>query len=169
MIRDYRVAEIGSLRNSGFVRQLLLGARQGFQRIGVMHGEAWSLIELAVIAAGSGLPSQALALCEEAAALFASYDNRRGEDWARFLRCTLLPYASTGGAETGRQVALEDFSQLIRAAHPLRDSKLADCMPAFALLLQSEAELEAGLPAWRPGMIPSRRPREVKGAAVTDP
>ncbi|MBC2868313.1 hypothetical protein [Streptomyces mexicanus] len=36
----------------------------------------------------------ALALCDEAVALFASCGDRRGEDRARFLRRALLPYAN---------------------------------------------------------------------------
>lgn len=38
--RDQRAAQTGSLRNSGFARQLLVDARADFQRIGVAHGEA---------------------------------------------------------------------------------------------------------------------------------
>ncbi|TGA94491.1 tetratricopeptide repeat protein [Streptomyces sp. MZ04] len=165
--RDQRAAQTGSLRNSGFARQLLVDARADFQRIGVAHGEAWTCLELAVVDAGNARGQQALALCDEAAALFTSYGDRRGEDWARFLRCTLLPYASPGGWEIGTAVAQEELSQLSRAGHPTRDGKLDDYLEAFALLLERGADLESGWQAWRLGMVPNRHAREVMGVAVT--
>ncbi|MFG2650201.1 tetratricopeptide repeat protein [Streptomyces sp. NPDC048436] len=164
--RDQRAAQTGSLRNSGFARQLLVDARADFQRIGVAHGEAWTCLELAVVDAGNTRAQQALALCDEAVALFASYGDRRGEDWARFLRCTLLPYASPGGFEIGTAVAQEELSQLARAGHPTRDGKLDDYMEAYGLLLERGADLEAGWQAWRLGMVPSRHAREVMGVPV---
>ncbi|MEU3174353.1 tetratricopeptide repeat protein [Streptomyces sp. NPDC007000] len=164
--RDQRAARTGSLRNSGFARQLLVDARADFQRIGVAHGEAWTCLELAVVDAGNARTQQALALCDEAAALFASYGDRRGEDWARFLRCTLLPYAAPGGTEVGTAVALEELAQLGRTAHAARDGKLGDYVDAYRLLLERGASLEAGWQAWRLGMIPSRHAREVMGVAV---
>ncbi|CAM5477361.1 hypothetical protein SBADM41S_11373 [Streptomyces badius] len=66
------------------------------------YGEAWACVELALIDAGSGRAPQALELCGEAAELFDSYGDARGGHWARFLRCTLLPYASPGGAWTAQ-------------------------------------------------------------------
>ncbi|MWA13248.1 tetratricopeptide repeat protein [Streptomyces sp. BA2] len=165
--RDQRAAQTGSLRNSGFARQLLVDARADFQRIGVAHGEAWTCLELAVVDAGNTRAQQALALCDEAAALFASYGDRRGEDWARFLRCTLLPYGSPGGWEIGTAVAHEELSQLARAGHPTRDGKLDDYMEAFGLLLERGADLESGWQAWRLGMVPNRHSREVMGVTVT--
>ncbi|MGW0881648.1 tetratricopeptide repeat protein [Streptomyces sp. NPDC002671] len=164
--RDQRAAQTGSLRNSGFARQLLVDARADFQRIGVAHGEAWTCLELAVVDAGNARTQQALALCDEALALFTSYGDRRGEDWARFLRCTLLPYAAPGGVEVGTAVAQEELTQLAGAAHPLRDEKLDDCVTAYALLLERGVQLEAGWQAWRLGMVPSRHAREVMGVAV---
>ncbi|MFH8488293.1 tetratricopeptide repeat protein [Streptomyces longisporoflavus] len=164
--RDQRAAQTGSLRNSGFARQLLVDARADFQRIGVAHGEAWTCLELAVVDAGNTRPQQALALCDEAAALFASYGDRRGGDWARFLRCTLLPYASPGGWEIGTAVAHEELSQLIRAGHPTRDGALVDYMEAYALLLRRGADLETGWQAWSLGMVPNRHSREVMGVTV---
>ncbi|MFE6163493.1 tetratricopeptide repeat protein [Streptomyces sp. NPDC056486] len=166
--RDQRAAQTGSLRNSGFARQLLVDARADFQRIGVAHGEAWTCLELAVVDAGNTRAQQALALCDEAAALFASYGDRRGEDWARFLRCTLLPYASPGGWEIGTAVAQEELSQLARAGHPTRDGKLDDYMEAYGLLLERGADLEAGWQAWRLGMVPNRHSREVMGVTVAE-
>ncbi|MFB6752395.1 tetratricopeptide repeat protein [Streptomyces sp. NPDC056353] len=165
--RDQRAAQTGSLRNSGFARQLLVDARADFQRIGVGHGEAWTCLELAVVDAGNARTPQALALCDEAAALFAGYGDRRGEDWARFLRCTLLPYAAPGGVEVGTAVAQEELAQLARARHGARDAKLDDYVDAYQLLLERGVQLEAGWQAWRLGMVPGRQAREVMGVAVT--
>ncbi|GGL76611.1 hypothetical protein GCM10010129_20490 [Streptomyces fumigatiscleroticus] len=164
--RDQRAAQTGSLRNSGFARQLLVDARADFHRIGVAHGEAWTCLELAVVDAGNARTQQALTLCDEAAALFASYGDRRGEDWARFLRCTLLPYAAPGGVEVGTAVAQEELSQLARAGHPARDEKLDDYVEAYQLLLERGVSLESGWQAWRLGMVPNRHAREVMGVAV---
>ncbi|MFF4251422.1 tetratricopeptide repeat protein [Streptomyces sp. NPDC001663] len=164
--RDQRAAQTGSLRNSGFARQLLVDARADFQRIGVAHGEAWTCLELAVVDAGNARTQQALTLCDEAVGLFTSYGDRRGEDWARFLRCTLLPYAAPGGFEVGTAVAQEDLAQLSRTGHPLRDEKLDDYVEAYQLLLERGVSLEAGWQAWRLGMVPSRHAREVMGVAV---
>ncbi|MDL2077188.1 tetratricopeptide repeat protein [Streptomyces sp. GXMU-J15] len=165
--RDLRAAQTGSLRNSGFARQLLVDARADFQRIGVAHGEAWTCLELAVVDAGNARTQQALALCDEAAALFSSYGDRRGEDWARFLRCTLLPYAAPGGVEVGTAVAQEELAQLSRDGHAARDEKLEEYVSAYRLLLERGVNLEAGWQAWRLRMVPSRHAREVMGVAVT--
>ncbi|MFF5028349.1 tetratricopeptide repeat protein [Streptomyces collinus] len=164
--RDQRAAQTGSLRNSGFARQLLVDARADFQRIGVAHGEAWTCLELAVVDAGNARIQQALGLCDEALTLFTSYGDRRGEDWARFLRCTLLPYAAPGGIEVGTAVAQEELAQLGRSAHPLRDEKLDEWVAAYALLLERGVSLEAGWQAWRLRMTPDRHAREVMGVAV---
>ncbi|MGV9883471.1 tetratricopeptide repeat protein [Streptomyces sp. NPDC003006] len=164
--RDQRAAQTGSLRNSGFARQLLVDARADFQRIGVAHGEAWTCLELVVVDAGNSRTQQALALCDEAITLFTSYGDDRGADWARFLRCTLLPYASPGGWEIGTAVAQEELNQLARADHPTRDGKLADYVQAYGLLLERGADLETGWQAWRLGMVPSRHAREVMGVEV---
>ncbi|MFE6552455.1 tetratricopeptide repeat protein [Streptomyces sp. NPDC057746] len=165
--RDQRAARTGSLRNSGFARQLLVDAKADFQRIGVAHGEAWTCLELAVVDAGNARTQQALALCDEAVDLFTSYGDRRGEDWARFLRCTLLPYASPGGAEVGTAVAQEELAQLARAYHPARDDKLDDYLAAYGLLLERGVSLEDGWQAWRLGMVPGRHAREVMGVPMT--
>ncbi len=164
--RDQRAVQTGSLRNSGFARQLLVDARADFQRIGVAHGEAWTCLELAVVDAGNARTQQALSLCDEAASLFASYGDRRGEDWARFLRCTLLPYAAPGGIEIGTAVAQEELAQLALATHPLRDSKLDGYGEAYQLLLERGVDLETGWRAWSLGMVPDRHAREVMGVAV---
>ncbi|MFD9864722.1 tetratricopeptide repeat protein [Streptomyces alboflavus] len=167
--RDQRAAQTGSLRNSGFARQLLMDARADFQRIGVAHGEGWTCLELAVVDAGNARTQAALSLCDEAIALFASYGDRRGEDWAHFLRATLLPYASPGGWEIGTAVAQEELVQLARAVHPLRDGKLDQYVEAYLLLLERGAELDAGWQAWRLGMTPDRHAREIMGVSVTTP
>jgi len=163
--RDQRAAQTGSLRNSGFARQLLVDARADFQRIGVAHGEAWTCLELAVVDAGNTRTPQALALCDQAVDLFTSYGDRRGEDWARFLRCTLLPYAAPGGVEVGSAVAQEDLAELARTRHRLRDEKLDDYVGAYRLLLERGVNLEDGWQAWRLGMVPSRHAREVMGVS----
>ena len=167
--RDQRAAQTGSLRNSGFARQLLVDARADFQRIGVAHGEAWTCLELAVVDAGNARTQQALTLCDEAIGLFTSYGDRRGEDWARFLRCTLLPYASPGGIEIGTAVAQEDLTRLSRAGHPSRDGKLDDYVEAYQLLLERGVDLDAGWQAWRLGMVPNRHARDVMGVTVGAP
>ncbi|GGN81858.1 hypothetical protein GCM10011579_068890 [Streptomyces albiflavescens] len=164
--RDQRAAQTGSLRNSGFARQLLVDARADFQRIGVAHGEAWTCLELAVVDAGNARTQQALALCEEAIDLFTSYGDRRGEDWAKFLRCTLLPYAAPGGYEVGAAVAQEELTQLSGTGHPSRDGKLDDYIEAYQLLLERGVDLDAGWQAWRLGMVPGRHARDVMGVAV---
>ncbi|MDQ0811534.1 tetratricopeptide (TPR) repeat protein [Streptomyces sp. B3I7] len=164
--RDQRAAQTGSLRNSGFARQLLVDARADFQRIGVVHGEAWTCLELAVVDAGNARTQAALRLCDEALGLFTSYGDRRGEDWARFLRCTLLPYAAPGGVEVGTAVAQEELAQLARAGHPLRDPKLDDYVSAYRLLLERGVSLEVPWQAWPLGMVPDRHAREVMGVPV---
>ncbi|MFG1672038.1 tetratricopeptide repeat protein [Streptomyces sp. Y7] len=164
--RDLRAAQTGSLRNSGFARQLLVDARADFQRIGVAHGEAWTCLELAVVDAGNTRTQQALTLCDDAIVLFASYGDRRGEDWARFLRCTLLPYAAPGGVEVGTAVAQEELSQLSRTGDALRDTKLDGYVEAYQLLLERGVNLEEGWQAWRLGMVPNRHAREVMGVAA---
>lgn len=164
--RDQRAAQTGSLRNSGFARQLLVDGRADFQRIGVEHGEAWTCLELAVVDAGNGRTQAALGLCDEAVELFVSYGDRRGEDWARFLRCTLLPYAAPGGAEIGTAVAQEELKQLAAAVHDLRDAKLDSCVAAYRLLLERGVDLDAGWQAWQLGMVPNRHAREVMGVPV---
>ncbi|MCX4737048.1 tetratricopeptide repeat protein [Streptomyces antibioticus] len=166
--RDQRAAQTGSLRNSGFARQLLVDARADFQRIGVAHGEAWTCLELAIVEAGNSRTPQALSLCDEALTLFTSYGDHRGEDWARFLRCTLLPYASPGGVEVGTAVASAELARLGDARDPLRDPRLSECVEAYRILLERGVRLEAGWQAWRLGMIPGRHAREVMGVAVPE-
>ncbi|MFJ2175528.1 tetratricopeptide repeat protein [Streptomyces sp. NPDC087851] len=164
--RDQRAAQTGNLRNSGFARQLLVDARADFRRIGVAHGEAWTCLELAVVDAGNSRAAQALALCDEATALFTSYGDHRGADWSRFLRCTLLPYGSAGGTEVGSAVAEQELAELAAADHPARDGKLADSLAAFAVMLGRGVRLEDGWQAWDLGMVPNRHAREVMGVPV---
>ncbi|MEU8892500.1 AAA family ATPase [Streptomyces sp. NPDC048442] len=164
--RDQRAVQTGNLRNSGFARQLLMDARQDFRRIGVAHGEAWTVLELVVVDAGNSRPEQALSLCDEAIDLFTSYDDRRGTDWARFLRCTLLPFAHPGGAEAGTSLAEEELALLLSDPHPTRDDRLTDCAEAYRVVLGRGADLTAGWQAWRLGMVPNRHSREVMGVPV---
>ncbi|MFJ8755081.1 tetratricopeptide repeat protein [Streptomyces sp. NPDC102441] len=164
--RDQRAAQTGNLRNSGFARQLLVDARADFRRIGVAHGEAWTCLELALVDGGNNRAAQALELCGEAITLFSSYGDSRGGDWAAFLRCTLLPYASPGGSEVGTAVAQQELADLLEAAHPLRDAKLEDCAEAFRVVLNRGVDLEDGWQAWRLGLTPSRHAREVMGVPV---
>lgn len=164
--RDQRAAQTGNLRNSGFARQLLVDARADFRRIGVAHGEAWTCLELAIIDAGNSKAAQALGLCDEAAALFISYGDHRGADWARFLRCTLLPYGSAGGVEVGSVVAEQELAELVAGRHPTRDGKLDDCLETFTVMLERGVALEDGWQAWRLGMVPGRHAREVMGVPV---
>ncbi|MGI5480998.1 tetratricopeptide repeat protein [Streptomyces lavendofoliae] len=161
--RDQRAARTGNLRNSGFARQLLVDARADFRRIGVAHGEAWTCLELAVIDAGNSRAPQALALTDEATALFTSYGDLRGADWSRFLRCTLLPYASPGGVEVGTVVAQEELAALRDAAHPARDPRLTEVLPAWSLVLERGIRLESPWQAWTLGLTPDRHAREVMG------
>ncbi|MFF3287995.1 tetratricopeptide repeat protein [Streptomyces sp. NPDC003023] len=164
--RDQLAARTGSLRNSGFARQLLVDARSDFARIGVAHGQAWTCLELAMIDAGNNRAAQALELCDESAALFASYGDERGADWARFLRCTLLPYASPGGTEIGTVVAQEELTRLLAAGHPSRDAKVEDCAETLAVMLDRGVRLEDGWQAWSLGLVPNRHAREVMGVPV---
>ncbi|WP_327133345.1 tetratricopeptide repeat protein [Streptomyces sp. NBC_01343] len=161
--RDQRAAQTGNLRNSGFARQLLMDARADFRRIGLAHGEAWTCLELAVIDAGNGRVSQALGLCEEAARLFISYGDRRGEDWARFLRCTLLPYALPGA---GVDEARADLARLAAAPHAMRDGRLEDGLDAYAVVLGRGVDPAEGWQAWRLGLVPNLHSREIMGVPM---
>ncbi|GAA1905468.1 tetratricopeptide repeat protein [Streptomyces sodiiphilus] len=165
--RDMRAENTGSLRNSGFARQLLADARRDYQRAGVAHGEAWCALELAVIDAGNARAGQALELVDEALRLFTDgygegLPDARGADWAQFLRCTLLPLASPGGSEVGQAVAEEELAELRERDHPLRDPRLSDAAHTYALMLDRQGP-ETGWPAWRLGMVPGRAARDVLG------
>ncbi|MYS11586.1 tetratricopeptide repeat protein, partial [Streptomyces sp. SID6041] len=161
--RDQLAARTGGLRNSGFARQLLVDARADFHRIGVPHGEAWTSLELAVIDAGNARVPQALALCDEARALFEGYGDRRGADWARFLRCTLLPHAVAGSPEPGTATAREELAALAGDRHPARDPRLDDCVEAYGVVLGRGVLPSTPWQAWDLGMVPNRHAREVLG------
>ncbi|MEU0065220.1 hypothetical protein ABZ085_18385, partial [Streptomyces albidoflavus] len=161
--RDLRAAQTGSLRNSGFARQLLVDARADFGRIGVAHGEAWTCLELAVTDAGNGRTGQALTLAEEATALFTSYGDTRGEEWSRFLTATLLPFAAPGGTESGTAQALALLDDLMASPSPARDPRLTTCLPAFRLLLERGVDPAGEWPVWGLGLVPGRHAREVMG------
>ncbi len=160
--RDQRAAQTGNLRNSGFARQLLVDARADFRRIGLAHGEAWTCLELAVIDAGNGRLVQALGLCEEAVRLFISYGDRRGEDWARFLRCTVLPYADAAAA-SGPEEARAELARLAQAPHPARDGRLEDCLETYGVILGRGVDPAEGWQAWRLGLVPNLHSREIMG------
>nr|WSX50081.1 AAA family ATPase [Streptomyces sp. NBC_00974] len=163
--RDQRAAQTGNLRNSGFARQLLVDARADFRRIGLAHGEAWTCVELAVIDAGNARTAQALDLCEEAVRLFISYGDRRGEDWARFLRCTLLPYALPAAPDE----AHTELARLSAAPHPMRDGRLEDCLDTYAVILARGVDPSEGWQAWRLSLVPNLHSREIMGIAVPLP
>ncbi|MDT0342353.1 tetratricopeptide repeat protein [Streptomyces litchfieldiae] len=173
LTRDMRAESTGSLRNSGFARQLLTDARRDYQRAGVRRGEAWSCVELAVIEAGNERLGQALELADEALRLFTEGygegPDARGADWAQLLRCTLLPLASPGGSEVGQAVAQEELAQLLRSEHPLRDPRVTDVAHTYALVLERGQGPEDGWPAWRLGMVPRRGARDVIGVAAPTP
>ncbi|MFD5622357.1 tetratricopeptide repeat protein [Streptomyces yangpuensis] len=160
--RDQRAAQTGNLKNSGFARQLLVDARADFQRIGLAHGEAWTCLELAVVDAGNGRLSQALGLCEEAVRLFISYGDRRGEDWARFLRCTLLPYVGLAGPGVPEEARAE-LARLAEAPHPARDGRLEECLETYGVILGRGVDPAEGWQAWRLGLVPNLHSREVMG------
>ncbi|WP_306329851.1 tetratricopeptide repeat protein, partial [Streptomyces venezuelae] len=164
--RDQLAARTGGLRNSGFARQLLVDARADFRRIGVVHGEAWTCLELAIIDAGNARLPQALALCDEARALFAGYGDRRGADWARFLRCTLLPHAVPGSPDPGTATAREELAVLVAERHPARDPRLDDHLEAYTAVLARGVHGATPWQAWDLGMVPDRHAREVLGVPV---
>ncbi|NUS18066.1 MAG: tetratricopeptide repeat protein, partial [Streptomyces sp.] len=155
--RDQRAARTGNLRNSGFARQLLQDARQDFRRIGVEHGEAWSCVELAVIDAGNERMVEALTLLDEAYELFASLGDRRGLDWAAFLRATVLPLLSPEGTQQALAVLR---SLAAREPYPGRDPDLDGYVAAYTLLLdRGSAAPGAPWEAWRLTMTPGRAAR----------
>ncbi|MFC9297532.1 tetratricopeptide repeat protein [Streptomyces sp. NPDC057011] len=160
--RDQRAAQTGNLKNSGFARQLLVDARADFRRIGLAHGEAWTCLELAVVDAGNGRVAQALGLCEEAVRLFISYGDRRGEDWARFLRCTMLPYAVPGAPEEARA----ELARLAQAPHPARDGRLEDGLETYGVVLGRGVDPAEGWQAWRLGLVPNLHSREIMGVPL---
>ncbi|MFG1810635.1 tetratricopeptide repeat protein [Streptomyces sp. NPDC049040] len=164
--RDQRAARTGNLRNSGFARQLLQDARQDFRRIGVEHGEAWSCVELAVIDAGNERLVEALTLLDEAYELFGGLGDRRGQDWAAFLRATVLPLlAPAPGADPAdglRQARAALHGLLAQDAYPGRDPDLDEYAEAYSLLLERGSAVPGGpWEAWRLGMTPGRAARMV--------
>ncbi|MFX4290849.1 tetratricopeptide repeat protein [Streptomyces bohaiensis] len=168
--RDQRAERTGSLHNSGFARQLLAAARRDYERAGVRHGQGWTGLELAVIDAGNGRPDRALELADEALALFSGgygedRPDVRGAEWARFLRGTLLPLASPGGAEVGEAAAREEIEALLREEDgPWRDPQLTLAVHSYSLMLGRGQGLDdGGWSAWRLGMVPRRAAADVLG------
>ncbi|MFD9285180.1 tetratricopeptide repeat protein [Streptomyces mirabilis] len=156
VIRDQHARLGGNLRNSGYARQLLQDARLDFRRIGVPRSEAWSCVELAVIDAGNDRIPKALELVEEAGRLFAGIGDRHGQDWARFLRCTLLPLISEEGAAAAR----DDITALLSEGDNDRDPDLAEHVAAWSLILQRVIAPWSPWEVWRLGMTPHRSSRE---------
>ncbi|NJQ08592.1 tetratricopeptide repeat protein [Streptomyces lonarensis] len=168
--RDQKAERSGSLHNSGFARQLLAAARRDYERAGVLHGQGWTGLELAVIDAGNGRPDRALELADEALGVFtAGYGEGRpdvrGAEWARFLRSTLLPLASPGGAEAGEVEAREEIEALLREEDgPWRDPQLTLAVHSYSLMLGRGQGLDdRGWSAWRLGMVPRRAAADVLG------
>ncbi|NJP67628.1 tetratricopeptide repeat protein [Streptomyces sp. ventii] len=168
--RDQKAERTGSLHNSGFARQLLAAARRDYERAGVLHGQGWTGLELAVIDAGNGRPDRALELADESLKVFtAGYgENRpdvRGAEWARFLRATLLPLASPGGVEAGEAAAREEVEALLREEDgPWRDTELTRAVHSYSLMLGRGQGLDDRVwSAWRLGMVPRRAASDVLG------
>jgi tetratricopeptide (TPR) repeat protein len=156
--RDRLAARSGSLKNSGFARQLLHEAQQDFHLAGMPHGEAWSAVELAVIDAGCGRIGRAMELLEDARQLFTGFGDASGRSWATFLHCTLLPLASDDGEAAARSA----LSSLGDGAHPL--------VREYAQRWLGGPWIDAGAdgpwPVWRLGLVPPRRARDVLGVRV---
>ncbi|MCC3771506.1 hypothetical protein K6I34_004510, partial [Streptomyces sp. UNOC14_S4] len=130
-------------------------------RAGVPHGEAWSCLELAVVDAGNDQPGPALELTDTALRLFAGLGDHRGESWSRFLRCTLLPFASPGGSVVRAAVAEEELAALRRELRePGRRTghALEEAAEAYAVVLDQGVEPEAGRRAWQLGFVPGAAP-----------
>ena len=160
----------GNLRNSGFARQLLVDARADFQRIGVAHGEAWTCLELAVDRRGQQPRTPRRWRCATRRRRCSPRTaTGAARDWARFLRCTLLPYAVAGRhARWARRWPSRSWRSWPRPPHPARDRKLEDCAEAFAVMLERGVDLEDGWQAWRLGLVPDPpRPGGDGGAGAT--
>lgn len=159
--RDRLAGRSGSLKNSGFARQLLHEARQDFRTVGLPHGEAWSCVELAVIDAGCGRTARAAELLGDARALFADLGDGRGESWAVFLHSTLPPASDDGRHEAGR--ALERLlEEPDERCHPLvrRHSRTWLDGP------WTETKPGSPWPVWQLGLAPARTARDVMGVSV---
>ncbi|MGW6688881.1 hypothetical protein [Streptomyces sp. NPDC054961] len=89
--------------------------------------------------------------------------DRRGEDWARFLRCTLLPHALPADLDGARA----ELARLTAVAHPVRDGRLTECLDAYAVILDGGVDLSEGWQAWRLGLLPDLHAREVTGGLTT--
>ncbi|WP_051951382.1 tetratricopeptide repeat protein [Actinacidiphila yeochonensis] len=166
--RDLRAVRTGNLRNSGFARQLLQDARQDFRRIGVPHGEGWSCVELAVIDAGNGRLLEAYRLLDEAVEVFGGLGDRRGLDWAVFLRATVLPLLPPDpAAPDGAGKARADLRTVLSGEYPQRDPDLTEYAEGYATLLD-RGSIVPGSPweAWRLGMTPGRGARMVLGVSL---
>lgn len=89
--------------------------------------------------------------------------DRRGADWARFLRCTLLPMASPGGSVVGAAVAQQELAELLAGSHADRDPAVREAAETYALMLDRGVDPESGWQAWQLGLVPTRQARDVLG------
>ncbi|WP_236719273.1 tetratricopeptide repeat protein [Wenjunlia vitaminophila] len=158
--RDRLAGRSGSLRNTGFARQLLHEARQDFRAVGLPHGEAWSCVELAVVDAGCGRISRAVDVLQDARELFDGLRDGRGASWATFLLCTLAPLTSDDGLRT----AHETLAGLLEApgCHPTVREHARRWMDGPWL----ETHGDGPWPVWRLGLTPSRGARDVMGTPI---
>jgi hypothetical protein len=120
-------------------------------------------VELAVIDAGNGRLAEAVTLLDEAVGLFDGLMDRRGRDWAVFLRATVQPLLSGDGLSLARA----GLESLRGDACPGRDPDLEEYAEAFAVLLE-RGTVTPGAPwdAWRLGMTPGRGTRMIMAVPV---
>ncbi|GGO83022.1 tetratricopeptide repeat protein [Wenjunlia tyrosinilytica] len=160
--RDRLAGRSGSLKNSGFARQLLHEARQDFRTVGLPHGEAWSCVELAVIDAGCGRIARAVDLLEDARELFGSLGDRSGGSWATFLYCTLLPLSSDDGGRVARETLDRLLNDTEAGVHPLARENALRWLESPWI----DTQPDGPWPVWRQGLAPTRTARDVLGVTV---
>ncbi|WP_461008795.1 tetratricopeptide repeat protein, partial [Streptomyces capparidis] len=158
--RDRLAKRTGSLRNTGFARQLLHEARQDFRTVGLPHGEAWSCVELAVVDAGCGRVARAEEVLAEARVLFDGLGDAHGASWAAFLHGTLLPLTSDDGPRLARETVARVAAD--PAAHPQARQHAARWLDEPWL----DPAPDTPWPVWRRGLTPPRRARDVLGVPL---
>ncbi|EFL17196.1 regulatory protein [Streptomyces sp. C] len=87
-----------------------------------------------------------------------------GKTGRRFLRCTMLPYAGAG--DSAVEEARLELARLAAAPHPLRDGRLEDCLETYGVVLARGVDPAEGWQAWRLGLVPNLRAREVMGVPL---
>lgn len=160
--RDRLAERSGSLKNSGFPRQLLHEARQDFRTVGLPHGEAWSCVELAVIDAGCGRIGRAAELLGDARALFEGLGDGRGESWAVFLHSTLLPLTADDGLSAARQTLERLLEEPDARCHPLVRQHARTWLDGPWI----DTKPDSPWPVWQLGLAPARTARDVMGVSV---